>query len=78
MATNHQINAKVQTTQQRVFIADMQRFNVIEISPSTNAAEVLEMVEAQGSLKGWVGSGGWMLWEVAQDFGMRKWDFFNN
>jgi hypothetical protein len=78
VATNHQINAKVQTTQQRVFIADMQRFNVIEISPSTNAAEVLEMVEAQGSLKGWVGSGGWMLWEVAQDFGMRKWDFFNN
>ncbi|KAG6903163.1 hypothetical protein C0995_004711 [Termitomyces sp. Mi166 len=58
--------------QQRVFIGDMQRFNMVEIGPSTNAGDVIEMVEAQGSLKGWVGSGDWMVWEVAQDFGMER------
>jgi len=56
--------------QQRVFIGDMQHFNMVEISPSTNAGNLIEMVEAQGSLKKWVGSGNWMVWEVAQDFGM--------
>ncbi|KAG6850333.1 hypothetical protein H0H93_014606 [Arthromyces matolae] len=59
-------------TQQRVFIGDMQRFNMIEIGPSTSAGDVLQMVDAQGSLKGWVGSGDWMVWEVAQDFGMER------
>ncbi|KAG5352934.1 hypothetical protein C0989_011976 [Termitomyces sp. Mn162] len=58
--------------QQRVFIGDMQRFNMVEIGPSTNAGDVIEMVEAQGSLKGWAGSGNWMVWEVAQDFGMER------
>ncbi|KAG5646519.1 hypothetical protein DXG03_003286 [Asterophora parasitica] len=58
--------------QQRIFIGDMQRFNMVEIGPSTNAGDVIEMVEAQGSLKGWVGSGGWMVWEIAQDFGMER------
>jgi hypothetical protein len=57
-------------TQQRIFIGDMQRFNTVEISPSTNGGDVIEMVEAQGSLKGWVGVGNWMVWEFAQDFGM--------
>lgn len=61
---------RVGITQQRVFIGDMQRFNVVEVGPTTNAGEVIQMVEDQGSLKGWVGSGEWMLWEVAQDFGM--------
>lgn len=59
-------------TQQRVFIGDKQRFNIVEIGPSTNAGDVIEMVEAQGSLKGWVGSGDWMVWEIAQDFGMER------
>ncbi|KAG6916313.1 hypothetical protein DXG01_007362 [Tephrocybe rancida] len=58
--------------QQRVFIGDMQRFNMVEIGPSTNAGDVIEVVEAQGSLKGWVGSGEWMVWEIAQDFGMER------
>ncbi|RDB17791.1 hypothetical protein Hypma_000958 [Hypsizygus marmoreus] len=58
--------------QQRIFVGDMQRFNMVEIGPSTNAGNVIEMVEAQGTLKGWVGSGGWMVWEVAQDFGMER------
>ncbi|KAF8073883.1 hypothetical protein FPV67DRAFT_1738693 [Lyophyllum atratum] len=65
-------NTRGPVTQQRIFICDMQRFNMVEISASTNAGDVIEMVEAQGSLKGWVGSGGWMVWEVAQDFGMER------
>lgn len=57
-------------TQQRVFIGDMQRFNLVEVTSSTTAGDVVEMVDSQGGLKGWVGTGGWMLFEVAQDFGM--------
>lgn len=59
-----------QVTQQRIFIGDMQRYNVVEIDDATSAGEVVEMVEAQGSLKGWIGSGDWMVWELAHDFGM--------
>jgi hypothetical protein len=63
-------NPAVVVTQQRIFVGDMQRFNMVEITATTNAGNVIEMIEAQGSLAGWAGNGGWMLWEVAQDFGM--------
>ena len=56
--------------QQRVFIGNMQRFNMVEIGASTTAGDVVEMIEAEGSFKDFVGSGGWMVFEVAQDFGM--------
>ena len=59
-----------QVVQQRVFVGDMQRFNMVEITNSTTAGDVVEMIDAQGSLKGLAGVGGWMVWEVAQDFGM--------
>ncbi|KAF9013187.1 hypothetical protein BDQ17DRAFT_1231211 [Cyathus striatus] len=59
-------------TQQRIFVGNMQQFNMVEIGPSTTAADVLELVDSQGSLKGWAGTGGWMVWEVAQDFGMER------
>ena len=63
-------NPTAVVTQQRIFVGDMQRFNMVEITATTNAGNVIEMIEAQGSLAGPVGNGGWMLWEVAQDFGM--------
>ncbi|KAJ6621787.1 hypothetical protein B0H10DRAFT_1789294 [Mycena sp. CBHHK59/15] len=66
------VASKSQGTLTRVFIGDMQRFNMVDIGPATNAKLVLTMVEEQGSLKGWVGSGGWMVWEIAQDFGMER------
>ncbi|KAF9026152.1 hypothetical protein BDZ89DRAFT_1135014 [Hymenopellis radicata] len=66
------ILSKGNISQQRIFIGDRQRFNMVEVGPSTNAGQVIEMVEAQGSLKGWVGTGAWMLFEVAQDFGMER------
>lgn len=61
---------KAPVTQQRIFIGDMQRFNMVEIGPTTTAGEVIELIDAQGSLTGWPGTGGWMVFEVAQDFGM--------
>ncbi|KAI0667755.1 hypothetical protein C8Q78DRAFT_981379 [Trametes maxima] len=58
--------------QQRVFIGNMQRFCLVEISSGTSAGDVLGMVDAQGALDQGAGSGGWMLWEVSQDFGMER------
>lgn len=61
-------------TQQRIFICDMQRFNVVEIDNSTNADDVVNMIRNQGSLpvNGLVGHEDWMLFEVAQDFGLGR------
>ena len=56
--------------QQRVFIVDLQRFNTLTMSPTTTAKEVIDALEAQGQLANWAGAGGWMLFEVSQDFGM--------
>lgn len=56
--------------QQRVFVVDLQRFNTLMMSPTTTAKEVIEALEAQGQLANWAGVGGWMLYEVSQDFGM--------
>ncbi|OBZ68874.1 hypothetical protein A0H81_11185 [Grifola frondosa] len=58
--------------QQRVFIITMQRFALVEIGSSTTAREVLHVVEGQGHLENGAGVGGWMLWEVSQDFGMER------
>ncbi|KAL0961014.1 hypothetical protein HGRIS_006006 [Hohenbuehelia grisea] len=66
------LSSRVELTQQRVFIGDMQRFNTVEIGPGTTAKDILIMVEAQGTLKQFIGSGGWMVYEVAQDFGMER------
>ena len=59
-----------QMWQQRVFIGNMQRFCLVEIGSATSAGDVLNMVDGQGALDQSPGSGGWMLWEVSQDFGM--------
>ncbi|KAI9443185.1 hypothetical protein H4582DRAFT_1922996 [Lactarius indigo] len=58
--------------QQRVFVVDLQRFNTLTMSPSTTAKEVIDVLERQGQLANWVGVGGWMLFEVSQDFGMER------
>ena len=56
--------------QQRIFVVDLQRFNTLTINPSTTAKEVIDVLEGQGQLANWAGVGGWMLFEVSQDFGM--------
>ena len=48
----------------------MQQYVVVEIGPTTSAGEVLQLLDAQGALSGGAGEGSYMLWEVAQDFGM--------
>ncbi|OCH85950.1 hypothetical protein OBBRIDRAFT_738922 [Obba rivulosa] len=58
--------------QQRVFIGNMQRFCLVEIGSTTSAGEVLQIVDGQGALEHGAGSGGWMVWEVSQDFGMER------
>lgn len=56
--------------QQRVFIVDLQRFNTLTMSATTTAKDVIDGLEIQGQLADWAGVGGWMLFEVSQDFGM--------
>ncbi|KAH8114720.1 hypothetical protein DFH11DRAFT_1688808 [Phellopilus nigrolimitatus] len=52
--------------QTRVYIADMQRFNVVEAGAETNARE-------QGDLRGEERpSSSWMLYEVCHDLGMER------
>lgn len=52
--------------QQRVFIEDLQRFSMVEISSSSSAQDIIDALESQGE----IGGSGWMLFELAQDFGM--------
>jgi hypothetical protein len=57
--------------QQRVFVGNMQRFSVVEIGTRTNAREVIADVMAKGDLTPEEArSGDWMLFEIANDFGM--------
>jgi hypothetical protein len=57
-------------TQQKIFVGDLQRFHMVEIGPATSAGEALETIQRAGALEGWMGSGGWLVFEVAQDYGM--------
>lgn len=60
--------------QQRVFIGNMQRFSVVEIGARTNAREVIAEVISRGDLTPEEArSGDWMLFEIANDFGMGEW-----
>lgn len=57
--------------QMRVFIGDMQRFNMVEAGLDTSAKDVIDMLRHQGDLRNEEHrSRGWTLYEVCQDFGM--------
>jgi hypothetical protein len=57
--------------QQRIFIGDMQRFSVVDLGARTNARDVLRAIESKGDLGAQEVEGGdWMMFEVANDFGM--------
>ncbi|KAI6039345.1 hypothetical protein EDC04DRAFT_2686353 [Pisolithus marmoratus] len=62
-------SSKVSVTQQRIFIGDMQRFNTVEITSNTTAGDVVKLMTSQGILDK---SGTWMLFELAQDYGMER------
>lgn len=61
--------SKVSVTQQRIFIGDMQRFNTVEIASNTTAGHVVKLMTSQGILDK---SGSWMVFELAQDYGMER------
>ena len=58
------------TMQQRVFVGDMQRVSTVEIGPATKARDVIAMVDEMGELPREAKAGGWMLFELNNDFGM--------
>ncbi|KAL4080700.1 hypothetical protein J3A83DRAFT_4084246 [Scleroderma citrinum] len=71
VASPHQpaTTTKVPVVQQRIFIGDMQRFNTVELTSGTNAGDVIKLMASQGILDR---SGSWMLFELAQDYGMER------
>ncbi len=58
------------TMQQRVFVGDLQHFSIVEIAQSTKARDVITMVDEMGELPHDPKAGGWMLFELSNDFGM--------
>jgi hypothetical protein len=60
----------VGTSRHRIFIHSVQLSHMVDIRMDTNAGDLINSVETEGVLDGWAGFGGWMVWEVAQDFGM--------
>jgi hypothetical protein len=60
-----------ETWQQKVFLGDMQRSTVVEVSATTTAQDVIDAIGSRGELSPYDDGGkGWMLFELAQDFGM--------
>ena len=55
------------TSQLRVFLGSLQRFNMVEVGPDTTAKDVLATLEKQGEIRR---EAGWMVWEICQDFGV--------
>ncbi|EKM51651.1 uncharacterized protein PHACADRAFT_261908 [Phanerochaete carnosa HHB-10118-sp] len=60
---------KTPAWQQRVFVGTLQRFSQVEITATSTARDVLEILQSQAALEDSVANG-WMMWEVCQDFGM--------
>jgi hypothetical protein len=56
--------AKNDVSHQRIFVGDRERFNIVEISSSTTAQDVLDSLESQGAFNGLHGVGEWMVYEV--------------
>lgn len=61
--------AKTPAWQQRVFVETLQKFCQVEITSTSTARDVLEILQNQAALEDGAASG-WMMWEVSQDFGM--------
>jgi len=62
----------VGTSRHRVFIHNLQHSQIVDIRMDTSAGDLITSLEMEGVLNGWAGLGGWVVWEIAQDFGMGK------
>ncbi|KAL5501764.1 hypothetical protein ACEPAH_9024 [Sanghuangporus vaninii] len=59
--------------QTRIYINDMQHFNVVGAGLDTSAKDVLDMLRQQGDLRGEERrSSSWVLYEVCHDYGMER------
>jgi hypothetical protein len=60
--------------EQRIFIETKQKYCKVKIGMTTHARDILDTVAATGQLKGPNADeraiGGWMVYEVANDFGL--------
>ena len=63
----------------RVYMGDSETYNMVPFpSPSphstqkTNAKDIILTMQDAGMMKGWVGSGEWMLWEVWGELGVER------
>ena len=63
-----------ETWQQKIFLGDVQRSTVVEVGTNTSAQDVIDTIESRGEIgpndPNNNGGKGWMLFELAQDFGM--------
>jgi hypothetical protein len=62
----------VKLTRQRVFVGDNAAAQTVELAPGASAGAVLTQLDERGAFATWTGSGGWMLFEVAADYGMER------
>lgn len=62
--------------QQKIFLGDLKRTALVDVGPSTTAQDIVDAVESRGELGQYDpsngGGKGWMLFELAQDFGMER------
>lgn len=63
---------KVHIIRQNVYIGNADVCHAIDVTPTMNGKDIILYFQDQGWLKGWVGSGDWMVFECCQDFGMGK------
>ena len=60
--------------QQKVFIGDMQRSTLMDVGSATTAQDIIDALESRGEMGPYDlnnnGGKGWMLFELAHDFGM--------
>jgi hypothetical protein len=60
--------------QQKVFVGDMQRSTLVDVGATTTAQDIIDAMESRGEMgpydPGNNGGKGWMLFELAQEFGM--------
>ena len=71
ISAKFRISSTSNASQMRIYINDMQKFNMVEVNPDTSAKDVVDIIASQGDLKDDVQyDGGWMIWEVSQEHGM--------
>ncbi|TFL04240.1 hypothetical protein BDV98DRAFT_503571 [Pterulicium gracile] len=57
----------------RIYMGDSETYNMVpHPTHRTNAKDIILTMQDAGMMKGWVGSGEWMLWEVWKELGVER------